>query len=303
MKIIPFLPMTIFLILLSVPFIGAEQGDTGKWEIEAGYVLPLSSFDIYGETSLSDLSYGSNNPVAFKLGIRYEQLGFSYNFGQSPSENEYDLETVFYDLQGSLYLGRWGGDLNIQNYRGVLCEDSTGEFFPYPELQTRAFTLNIYRRLGGNTDLSSFYYTREEEPPFSYFFFGLGSLSFRSLKTETSLIPDPYLPYYGTLPGLRHMTLISPTLSAGAYGSLNWRIVELYASLSAGFGPALLEANIDLEPYYTIKVNFKTGSVFHGDRFSLGLAAVDDSDALQLSDDRTIQFHTIKVDLFLSYRF
>ena len=237
------------------------------------------------------------------MGLRYKQLGFCYNFGQSLSEDEYDLETVFYDIQGSLYLGRWGGDLNMQNYRGLLCEDSTGELFPYPELQTRAFTVNLYRRFGGNTDLSSFYCTREKDNRYSYFFFGLGSLSFRSLKTEISLIPDPYLPYYESLPGLRHMTLISPTLSAGAYGSLNWRSVELYASLSAGFGPALLEANIDLEPYYTIKVNLKTGSVFHGDRVTLGLAAGNDSDALQLSDDRTIQFHTIKVDLFLLYRF
>ena len=266
-----------------------------------GTQLALSFLD---NNSPKTLDFVPNNPVMIKVGVQYKDLGASYGSGVGSQDRRYHVSSTCRDLQLFYYSGRFGGDLYYQSYKGYYVDASPG--LPeglYPGLRTRTYTGNLYFKIGGSADLSAFNATLTPDKSSKYLLFAVASLSDRSVFSDKPLVPPAYRRTFPDFIPLKRFHAVNPSLSAGFLAPVSWGRVYLNSSLSAGLGFPLLRTNISLKQSYSVKVNLKIKTGYEGKRFSYGLVATGDGDAIAMANDQTVLFTSMGANVFMAVKF
>ncbi len=262
------------------------------------------AFSFLDNNSPKTLDFIPNNPVMIRVGVQYKDLGASYGSGAGSQDKRYQVSSTCRDLQLFYYTARFGGDLYYQAYKGYYVDAAPG--LPeglYPGLKTRTYTGNLYYKIGGSADLSAFNAALTPEKRSKYLLFAIASLSDRSISSDKPLVPPAYRRTFPDLIPLKRFHAVNPSLSAGLLAPVSWGRVYLNSSLSAGLGLPLLQTNIGLKPSYSVKVNLKIKTGYEGRRFSYGLVATGDGDAIVMANDQTVLFTSMGANVFMAVKF
>ncbi|MGE4289116.1 MAG: hypothetical protein AB7E36_10520 [Salinivirgaceae bacterium] len=93
------------------------------------------------------------------------------------------------------------------------------------------------------------------------------------------------------------------SLSGGYLLKMHLSKFYLNTGLSVGFGVPMVKSTSKIKVDYSIKVNLKLAMGYEGKKLGTGLYVVNDSDAFEFATDNTIQYHSIFLNLFVSYKF
>ena len=300
-----FAPIFFSALILSVVSVclAADSAGAGVKVSVQGEGTQLA-FSFLDNNSPKTLDFIPNNPVMIRVGVQYKDLGASYGSGAGRQDKRYHVSSACRDLQLFYYAGRFGGDLYYQAYKGYYVDAAPG--LPeglYPGLKTRTYTGNLYYKIGGSADLSAFNATLTPDKSSRYLLFAIASLSDRSVSSDKTLVPPAYRRTFPDFIPLRRFRAVNPSLSAGFLAPVSWGRIYLNSSLSAGLGFPLLHTNISLKQSYSVKVNLKIKTGYEGRRFSYGLIATGDGDAIEMANDQAVLFTSLGANVFMAVKF
>lgn len=291
----------ILALLLPCPLLAA---DSTHASVSFEFELPVLALSIYDNSNDNDVEFSPNNSMMLRIAAQYNNFGAAFGFGTGPIDTEVHVSTSCRDLQLFYYGRRLGGDFYYQTYQGYYVD--TLPIRPenlYPGMSMRTLTGNVYFKIRGSADLPAFNAHLSSEKKFTWLMFGIASLSDRSISSDKSLIPDSSRADFPELDSLTRFHAVNPTLSVGWLFPISWTRVYCNPSISVGFGYPFIYSNIALKRDFSVKVNLKLKTGYEGPRYIVGMDVVNDSDAFDFSGDKTLQFHSIIVNLYTAYKF
>lgn len=284
-------------------FNGFRKFDLGLLSTSASVSLQTNELDIHKSNDDSaSLHFVPNNPIPFALAISYNGITIMGAYGKNDQQNQYNVTSQCFALQGFYYTKYFGLDVYYEKFSGYYLDNlSYDPSYAFPDLELETKTINLYYNFSGNASL------RELNEPeailkhgiFSYTAFVLTSFSMRSINSSSVLIPATFNPKYPSLSNLKYFDSNIISCAIGIASPMHLWGFYLMPALTVGFGYPFFSSNISLSSAYDIKVNLKAQIGFTSKHFSIGMDAVDDSDAItSLNTQEMIQFHSINVDFF-----
>lgn len=126
----------------------------GKYSVRIGTTLPSIPLEISSDSFsvlYPDFDYEQNPAPKMGIGLDYSWWGFYISFRDLKTEEDVDLygSTDYFDFQLHSYLGKWGIDLYLQDFKGYhikLPPSGLGSLTPVirSDLETQYLGVNVF---------------------------------------------------------------------------------------------------------------------------------------------------------------
>lgn len=274
------------------------------------------SFDMTSLTTKKKLTYQSNNPYSFGVGVYLFELGLELTFAVPVDEKDKLIygESDASDLQLNIIGKKWGGDVYIQKYSGFYIDDKDIDIpigTPYDQrgdIDTRNFGAAInYTFNNKKFSFRSAYNFADRQLRSAGSFLLFGSLNSFKVSADSAILGSDHETDFGEAAYVKKVTSTSLSIAPGYTYSLIYKGFFLNGTLA--IGPAhnwLFYESEDGSTKNDIRFNAyvaaRIGLGYNGERFFGGVTFVNQARTAKFENlEVTSSFGTFKI--LVGYRF
>lgn len=296
------------LVLLACGLADAlEEPDSlppSRWDVSVRVDASTLGMSLYQSSRENEIRLEANNPPSVGLEVRYEGMGGAASFASGKLKEDVDVETDCWDLQWFWYFPRVGFDLYLQSYEGYAVEgDSLTEIVAHRDMRLSTQTFAVYTKLKGNVGVDAMNQPVARKEWISWLLYAVADVSHRRMESSTPVIPASLRERYGSIATLDRIDVLAPSLSTGLFVPVHFGPLYANAGMSVGLGVPFDLGDSDIRTTQSVKINLKIAIGWEGNGGGVGLVAVNDSNAEELEDAATAQFHSVTARFFAHRRF